>query len=135
VRIIIDKSEKPFTLHVRIPRWSVKDGKSYYEVHEHVKAGDSFEYNFAFSLKLTKYTGGEEIPHKERWAVEYGPLLYAAMGAPNPVTVTFDPARAQDWFTPDGKKLKLKGDDRHEYWAYKDIHDEPFSVYPIVEKP
>ena len=135
VKIVIEKAEHPVKLHVRIPRWSVKDGKSYYEIHSDVKAGDVFEYDFAFSLKTTKYTGGEELVGKERWAVEYGPLLYAAMGAPNPVSVAFDPEKPEKWFTKNGKKLILKGDTRHEYWAYKNIHDEPFSVYPVVEKP
>ena len=134
VKITVTTAEKPFKLHVRIPRWAVKDGKSRYEVLD-AKAGDVFEYNFEFSFRLTKYTGGEEIIGKERWAVEYGPLLYAAMGAPNPVSVAFDPAKPEEWFTPEGRKLRLKGDNCHEYWAYKDIHDEPFSVYPIVEKP
>ncbi|MDD6932130.1 MAG: glycoside hydrolase family 127 protein [Eubacteriales bacterium] len=135
VKIVIEKAEHPVKLHVRIPRWSVKDGKSYYEIHSDVKAGDVFEYDFAFSLKTTKYSGGEELVGKERWAVEYGPLLYAAMGAPNPVSVAFDPEKPEKWFTKNGKKLILKGDTRHEYWAYKNIHDEPFSVYPVVEKP
>ncbi|MBQ4088410.1 MAG: glycoside hydrolase family 127 protein [Clostridia bacterium] len=134
VKITIVKADKPVKLHVRIPRWAVKDGKSYYEVKE-AKAGDVFEYDFEFSLKLTKYSGGDEIPGKERWAVEYGPLLYAAMGAPNPVSVTFEPEKAEEWFTRNGKKLVMKGDNMHEYWAYKDIHDEPFSVYPVVERP
>ena len=120
---------------MRVPRWAVADGKSYYDVHADVKAGDVFEYDFPFSLKLTKYTGGEEIPGKERWAVEHGPLLYAAMGAPGPVTVTFDPDDAAAWFRKEGKKLRFKGDKAHEYWAYKDIGDEPFSVYPVVERP
>ena len=135
VKIVIEKAEHPVKLHVRIPRWSVKDGKSYYEIHSDVKDGDVFEYDFAFSLKTTRYTGGEELVGKERWAVEYGPLLYAAMGAPNPVSVAFDPEKPEKWFTKNGKKLILKGDTRHEYWAYKNIHDEPFSVYPVVEKP
>lgn len=135
VRIEIIKAEKPFKLHVRVPRWAAADGKSFYGVHADVKAGDVFEYDFPFSLKLTKYTGGEEIPGKERWAVEHGPLLYAAMGAPGPVTVRFDPGNAGAWFKKEGKKLRFKGDRTHEYWAYKDIKDEPFSVYPVVERP
>ena len=135
VKIVIEKAEHPVKLHVRIPRWSVKDGKSYYEIHSDVKDGDVFEYDFAFSLKTTTASGGEELVGKERWAVEYGPLLYAAMGAPNPVSVAFDPEKPEKWFTKNGKKLILKGDTRHEYWAYKNIHDEPFSVYPVVEKP
>ena len=42
VKIVIEKAEHPVKLHVRIPRWSVKDGKSYYEIHSDVKDGDVF---------------------------------------------------------------------------------------------
>ncbi len=68
--------------------------------------------------------------------MEYGPLLYAALGAPNPLTLRFDPGKPEEWFTvQEGAKrrLKLKGDQTHSYMAYADIHDEPFDVYPIVE--
>ena len=136
VRITVTAAEKPFTLKTRVPRWAAADGKSFYETHENAKAGDVFDMNFPMRFKTTLYTGGEEIPHKERWAVEYGPLLYAALGAPNPLTLKFDPHRPEDWFTPQpGQKrtLSLRGDDAHEYMAYADIADEPFDVYPIVE--
>ena len=107
-----------------------------------MRTGDTFEMDFPFRFRTTKYAGGEEIPGKERWAVEYGPLLYGALGAPNPITVRFDPAKPEAWFTParlrrEGREvaaLKLKGDDCHEYRAYADIDMEPFDVYPIVEK-
>jgi len=137
----ITACEKPFTLKLRIPRWACEDGKSYYEVHENVTAGDVFNLEFPFLFKVTRYTGGEEIPHKERYAVEYGPMLFACMGAPNPQTIHFNPHHPEKWFTPvkritsrgAGLMLKLIGDNCHEYWPYMDIHDEPFDVYPIVE--
>ena len=31
--------------------------------------------------------------------------------------------------------MSLRGDSMHTAMAYIDIHDEPFDVYPIVEKP
>ena len=65
--------------------------------------------------------------------MEYGPLLYAAMGAPSPVNVRWDPEEPEKWFTPAAGKLQLAGDTCHEYWKYCDIHDEPFSVYPVVD--
>lgn len=136
VRITVTKADKPFTLKTRVPRWAAADGKSYYETHEKVKAGDVFDLDLPMRFKTTLYTGGEEIPHKERWAVEYGPLLYAALGAPNPMTLKFDPKAPEKWFTPQaGQKrtLRLRGDDIHEYMAYADIMDEPFDVYPVVE--
>ena len=138
VRITVTGADKPFTLKLRIPRWAAPDGRSYYEKYEGAAAGDVFEKDFPFTFRTSKYTGGEEIPRKERRAVEYGPLLYAVLGAPNPLTVRFDPERPEEWFTPlDGEKrtLRMKGDDIHTWMAYCDIHDEPFDVYPVVEQP
>jgi len=137
VKIKISEAAAPFRLHVRIPRWADKNGESRYEVFENAKAGDVFEFDFEMRFKMTRYTGGEEVPGKERWAMEYGPLLYACIGAPSPVNVKMDPENPEKWFTPlpgEKRRMKLEGDSMHEYMAYADIHDEPFSVYPIVEK-
>ena len=138
VKVTVTAAAQPFTLRLRIPRWAAKDGRSYYEAHEQVKAGDVFVLDFPMTFRMTKYTGGEELPGKERWAMSCGPLLYGVLGAPNPLTVRFDPEHPEDWFAPlpgDKRTMALKGDDCHTYMAYADIHDEPFDVYPIVEKP
>jgi uncharacterized protein len=138
VKIIVDECIKPFSLYLRMPRWAARDGKSYYAAHRNVQEGSIFELEFPFAFKATKYKGGEEIPHKERWALEYGPLLYAVTGAPTPVVTSWNPEKPEEWFVPaDGEKrrLLLKNDNQHEYLAYLDIHDMPFSVYPIVENP
>ena len=137
VRITVTGAKKPFTLKARVPRWAAEDGRSYYEIHKNAAAENVFTMDFPLRYRVTKYSGGEEIPHKERRALERGPLLYAALGAPNPLTVRFDPERPGDWFTPlpgDKRTLRLKGDDIHTYMAYCDIHDEPFDVYPVVEQ-
>lgn len=136
VTIHIRKAEKPFTLHLRIPRWAAEDGRSFYQVHGGVTTGDCFRLELPRHYRVTRYTGGERTPEQERYALEYGPLLYAAMGAPNPVRVSWDPAAPEKWFRPgSGSKLRLVGDETHEYWPYMDIHDEPFSVYPFVTDP
>ena len=141
VVVRVEHANRPFTLKLRIPRWACEDGQSHYAAHEGVKTGDTFTLDFPFRFRVTRYTGGEEIRNRERYALEYGPLLYAAMGAPNPLTVRFDPNHPEEWFEPvrtmlPGRaslRFRLKGDSCHEYWPYMDIHDEPFDVYPIVE--
>jgi hypothetical protein len=70
--------------------------------------------------------------------MEYGPLLYGVLGAPNPLTVQMNPRKPELWLSPQpGEKrtMQLKGDSIHTYMAYLDIHDEPFDVYPVVETP
>jgi DUF1680 family protein len=135
VRITVEEAAAPFKLHLRMPRWADAGGNSYYIVHEGVKAGDTFKFTLPMKFRTTLYTGGEEIPHKERWALEYGPLLYAAMGAPSVVHVHWDPRHPEEWLMPQpGEKpcFAIKGDNAHEYRAYLDINDEPFSVYPVI---
>ena len=141
VNVKVLEAKQPFMLKLRVPRWAAENRRSCYLTHENVTAGMEFDMEFPFRFKVTRYTGGEEIRGKERYALEYGPILFAAMGAPNPITIRFDPDRPEEWFipvkriTPDGVRpaLRLRGDNRHEYWAYMDIYDEPFDVYPIVE--
>jgi len=136
VTVSILEAEKPFTLRLRIPRWATEDYQSYYEIHKNVTAGQVFRLDLPMRFRMTKYTGGEQILGKDRWAMEYGPLLYGVLGAANPLTVHFDPEKPEDWFTPiEGRKrtMRLKGDSAHIYMAYSDIHDEPFDVYPIVK--
>ncbi len=138
VKITITGAPKAFTLKLRIPRWAAQDRRSYYECCYHVNTGDVFEFDLPMTYHVTRYTGGERVPDYERYALERGPLLYAAMGTPSPVHVKWNPAQPEAWFAPmagSRPKLALLGDDSHEYWAYCDIHDEPFSVYPTVEIP
>lgn len=136
VRLTVLEALKPFTLKMRIPRWASEDGRGHYETYENVCAGMVIEKRFPFSLRTTRYTGGEEIPHRERWAVEYGPLLYGVLGAPNPLTIRMDPRHPEQWLTPlpgEKRMLAIRGDSQHQYMAYLDIHDEPFDVYPIID--
>ena len=99
-----------------------------------VKAGDVIEFTVPMRFKVTHYTGGEELVGAQRYALEYGPLLYAAMG-PSIVHVNWDVEHPEDEFEfipGEKRKMRMKHDNAHEYWAYIDIADEPFSVYPVV---
>lgn len=141
-------AEAPFTLKLRIPRWvaqpvtvfvngqAIARAESGYCAVENLKSGDEIVFDLPMTFKVTHYTGGEELVGKERYALEYGPLLYAAMG-PSIVHVAWDVDHPENEFEPipgEKRKFRMKNDPNHEYWAYIDIHDEPFSVYPVVEK-
>ena len=149
VSITVQTAGAPFEIKVRVPRWAAGEaavrlngaiaamGKPSSYVALRVGQGDTVSFDIPMDFRVTRYTGGEEIVGRQRWAMEYGPLLYAAMGAPNPVSVRWDPKNPGEWFVPmagDKPRFALKGDDAHEYWAYADIHDEPFSVYPVVRR-
>ena len=149
VRIRVEACGAPFTLKLRIPRWAAGEArvtrngalialaKPGYCAVEGVRAGEEIALDIPMGFRVTKYTGGEELPHEERFALEHGPLLYAAMG-PSVVRVRWDVDRPEDEFEPmpgPKRKLRMRHDDAHEYWAYIDIDDEPFSVYPAVSRP
>ena len=145
----IVSAQNPFTLKVRIPRWAAEPVRVFvngrqaavcepgYAAIENVTQGDEIRFTIPMTFRVTKYTGGEELVGKDRYALEYGPLLYAAMG-PSIVHVAWDVEHPEDEFEPipgEKRKFRMKHDNAHEYWAYIDIHDEPFSVYPVVSRP
>jgi hypothetical protein len=82
-------------LHIRIPSWAASvidlkvNGKqvatgapgTYVTLERIWQAGDRISFVLPMTLKLTKYTGADQIAGHERFALEYGPLLMAAMGA------------------------------------------------------
>lgn len=145
VSLRVSAADHPFTLKLRIPRWAaspvdifvngtlVQSANPGYAPLENLRAGDEVCFTLPMSFRVTRYTGGEEIPGKQRYALEYGPLLYAAMG-PSIVQVSWDPAHPEQWLEniPGTRRFRIKDDLTHEYWPYLDIHDEPFSVYPIL---
>ena len=93
--------DSEFTLMLRIPSWVADPlvvvrlasqyggdnstsflGRrgSYLKIHRHWYNGDALDFNLPMKLKATRYTGLTVIPRHERYAVEYGPILLAAVG-------------------------------------------------------
>ena len=148
VKLEVLEANAPFLMNVRIPRWSagsvtifingVPSAERYHGyVTLPVEPGDVVEFDIPMCFKVTHYTGGEELVGKQRYALEYGPLLYAAMG-PSIVELRWDvmhPEEEFEFIPGTKRKLRMKHDNAHEYWAYIDIDDEPFSVYPVVYRP
>lgn len=143
VRLTVAESDAPVTLHIRIPRWcsapvtigGVMAQPGTYLVLKDVAAGTVLDFTFPFTYRATRYTGAEEIPGKDRYAFEYGPLLLAAMGRGG-VTVTMDPAHPEQWLArKTANRFTLRGNNHQEFRAYMDITDEPLTVYPVVERP
>lgn len=140
VRIEIEKADAPFTLKIRIPAWckcDVKIGENTYKagtfaVIEGVNAGDIFEFTLPFSFRTTLLTGAEVIPGKDRYAIEYGPLLLAALGRGG-VKVNIDINDVASCLKPVGKGVfRVTSDRSKTYMPYMDIVDEPLTVYPII---
>ncbi len=82
-------------IHIRIPSWSSNDmpvyvngqqiatGKvgSYLALNRKWSDGDIISFTLPMQLKMTAYEGVDQIPnHGRRYALEYGPILMAAVG-------------------------------------------------------
>ena len=103
-----------------------------YLVLENINGGTEIEFTLPMSMSSTLYTGEDEIEGKDRYALEYGPLLLAAMGR-GKVELSFNTENPDESFERiSDTRFKLKNDNFHEYMTYMDIQDEPLTVYPVV---
>ena len=89
-------TEKPvnFVIHVRVPSWAAADmpiavdgqtvavGKAgtYQAIERIWTDGDTISFKLPVDFRITRYTGFDQIAGHERYAIEYGPLLMAAVG-------------------------------------------------------
>lgn len=128
------------TLKLRIPSWckssvtvcSKTANPGEYLTLENISNGTVFEFELPFGLKYKKYAGADIIPNKERCAFSYGPLMLAALRNKN-VSIVCNPEKATLKESKDGRFI-IDDNNQIEFMPYMDIKDEPFMVYPIVEK-
>ena len=136
-------------IHVRIPSWAAKsvavrvngeitgEGKpgSYCTLHRQWKAGDKIEFVLPADFRLTLYEGKEPGFEHDHYALEYGPILMAAVGvkAKKEIEIKADAQTLTDKLRPvEGKPLHfaVEGDEEIEYWPYFEVKDESFSCFP-----
>ena len=136
-------------IHVRIPSWAAKsvavrvngettgEGKpgSYCTLHRQWKAGDKIEFVLPADFRLTLYEGKEPGFEHDHYALEYGPILMAAVGVKGKkeIEIKADAQTLTDKLRPvEGKPLHfaVEGDEEIEYWPYFEVKDETFSCFP-----
>lgn len=98
---------------------------------EGVTVGQDITFTLPFSVHTTLYSGADIIPTKNRYALQYGPLLLAALRSKEAKLV-------YDVSNPSLKaicknRFMIDNNVQTELMAYMDITDEPFTVYPVVE--
>ena len=143
-------------LRLRVPRWAAKEmpitvngqpaavGKpgTYAVLDRTWSDGDSVAFTLPMDFRVTRYTGRHVIGGHERYAIEYGPLLLAAVGpfaAPIPVSIAHDPASPREWLKPKpGTPLcfAVDGDPAHVFMPHWQVpENQTFMCYVVLEPP
>jgi len=95
VTLTLSCEPQEFTLRLRIPHWVEGEvavtvngalqaqGKpgSYVVITRRWQDGDEIRYRLPFAWKMSLYEGAEQVAGYQRYALEYGPLLMAFVGA------------------------------------------------------
>ena len=146
---------RPMTmkLRVRAPAWAAANmpilvnGKQAavgtpgtYQVLDRMWAdGDTVEFVLPMDFRATRYTGFDKIEGHQRYALEYGPILLAAVGPLRPkvsVRVAHNPAEPKKWLKPiAGKPLHfaIDGDIHHRFVPYLDVDGQSFTCFPVID--
>jgi uncharacterized protein len=122
--IISTERQTHMRLRLRVPSWSRSKmavaineevpvlGKpgSYLEIERAWVEGDVVRFKLSPEFVTIKYTGQDQIPGRSRYALMYGPLLYAAVGSKD-AALRILGSRAEDI----AKQLKQKPSDPLHY--------------------
>jgi len=139
-------------LRVRVPAWASKDmpiavngrqavlGKpgTYAVLDRTWSDGDAVTFTLPMDFRVTRYTGADRIAGHERYALEYGPILLAAVGPLGkeiPVEIAHDPATPQDWLRPKMDQplhFTIEGDSEHSFQPYWQVADQTFTCFPVL---
>ncbi len=139
-------------IRVRVPSWAMHEmavtvngkptgtGKpgSYITLDRAWAEGDVASFTLPAGLVASRYTGMDQIPDHDRYSVSFGPILLAAVGAPE-IWLRLSRVRKPEDLV---KHLKPKpGQPLHflvennpgiEFMPYWQVDKEPFNCFPAV---
>src|SRR5271157_5355430 len=140
-------------IRVRVPSWATREmavsvngqpaatGKpgSYVALDRAWAEGDIASFTLPAALRVERYTGVDQIPDHERYAVSFGPILLAAVGAPEIRLRIENVKQPEDLL----KHLQPKpGQPLHylvennpgvEFMPYWQVDKEAFNCFPAVD--
>jgi DUF1680 family protein len=139
-------------MRMRVPSWAsremevsingkaIEKGKpgSYVTLDRKWKDGDTISFTLPASMRVTRYTGEDQIAGKTRYSVEYGPILLAAVGGANIDLMLgkgVSPESLADHLEPvAGSPLHftVRGDGDKRLMPYYQISEEKFTCYPTI---
>jgi len=139
-------------IRVRVPSWAKRDmdiyvngnaaakgtPASYVALERTWSEGDVIQFRLPIGLYAERYTGLDQIPGHARFAVSYGPILLAAVGAPE-VRLRLDdvkePAELEKRLKPkSGQPLHFTAENTPgiEFMPYWLVDQEPFNCFPAL---
>lgn len=139
-------------IRIRVPSWAINamgisvNGKvegsgkpgSYVTLDRQWSDGDQLTFNLPAAMRVNKYKGVDQIAGKTRYAVEYGPILMAALGE-GVVDLTLskgsDPeslGRHLDSVSGEPLHYTVRGNPGRKLMPYFQVADEYFTCYPVI---
>jgi uncharacterized protein len=148
------KSEAPTeaNLRIRIPSWAAGEMKvsvngkpagtgrpgTYLSLKRQWNDGDTIEFTLPAAIRATRYKGDDQLAGETRYSVEYGPVLLAAVGAPQgglSIDGGTDAEHLEKHLEPiEGSPLhfSVRGNPGQKFMPYWQISEEEFTCYPAV---
>jgi len=144
-------SPRRSVMRLRTPSWAVSDmairingvlaatGKpgGYVALDRTWKSGDTVSFTLPAGFRLTRYAGVDQIEGRERYALEYGPILLAVVGTDD-VQLRRSGSSAQGFTSQlnaiSGQPLHfaIDGNPDHIYMPYYAIKEETFTCFPVI---
>jgi len=140
-------------IHVRVPAWASREmpicvnGKTFTIgrpgtfalVNRKWEDGDTLSFVLPMGFKLTRYEGTERVEGRERYALEYGPILMAAVGTKDEESeLSLNPADLIKRLMPKADEplhFSIEGDAQHEYLPYWQVQQQVFTCLPVIRDP
>ena len=142
----------PAKIRVRVPSWAAREmavqvngrlvsaGRpgSYVVLDRTWSSGDTVTFKLPAELRVERYTGVDQVPDHDRYAILYGPILLAAVGAPEVRLLGAEVKRPEnliELLSPKpGQPLHytVKNNPGIEYMPYWQVDQQPFNCFPAV---
>jgi DUF1680 family protein len=138
-------------IRVRIPSWAsgavpievngVRAGLgtpgSYLTLDREWASGDAIAFTIPMALRFTPYAGADQVAGHDRYALEYGPLLMAAVGPADSELVVRGASGIMDVAARvrqvPGRPLRFTLGET-EIMPYFQVAEESFTCFPLVTK-
>ena len=140
-------------IRIRVPQWAsgpmpvAINGKtaatgnpgSYVTLNRAWDIGDTISFTLPIALKLTRYTGLDQIEGHQRFSLEYGPVLLALVGSSSAALKLPGASRHEEILQrikqhPDRPlHFTIEGNPEFTFIPYWQVITEPFTCFPVID--